>query len=256
MDPTTWIASSLKGKQLPANLQEKYFKDRYDLLAKYADHIVDMLSEPNFIDDMFRIPVADYLKYLVLSCETLLVQDDQEGVMGAAVFSDVLPGRHAEFGGYIVPAFREGASIPRLRAVRKAMHEDVLDYAWNDLKLVKLTSRVAKINKSAIRLLENLGFRRVGELRYEMQLSGSLVDMFLYELINPTYTEILNGFRTKNNRTKLPAVAVQHDEPVKSGHQFASRIDTERTPSDERPRYRQVSVEEQLAFADGSEDDE
>lgn len=254
-EPDTWIVSSRKGYELPANLQEEYFTGRYQSLCNYAASVQDMLQEPNFIDDLFRIPIAEYLRHLVLHCETLVVcLGDQ--VMGAAVFSDVIPGRCAEFGGWIHPSFRQGISKQRL--VRHAMYGDVLDYAWTDLGLTKLTARCAKINTPAIRLLENLGFRLIGESRYDMQVFGKLVDTLHFELINPKYKEILeDGWRRiKTTRTKLPAAPLHDDEPDESGNELAFDDAAERSSGDVSPRYREVSVEEQLAFADGYEDDE
>lgn len=254
-EPDTWIVSSRKGYELPANLQEEYFTGRYNALCNYAASVQTMLQEPHFIDDLFRIPIAEYLRYLVLHCETLVVCHDNQ-VMGAAVFSDVIPGRRAEFGGWIHPEFRKGIGNQRL--VRHAMYGDVLDYAWNDLGLTKLTSRCAKINTPAIRLLENLGFRLIGESKYDMQVFGKLVDTLHFELINPKFKEILeDGWRRiKTTRTKLPAAPLHDNEPDEPGDEPAINDAAERPAGDLAPRYREVSVEEQLAFASGFEDDE
>lgn len=250
----TWIISSLDANKLAPEHRNQYFDKRFKAIVKYAPHVNAMMQEPYFMDDAFRVPLEDYLKHLVLFNETLICTNEGE-VMGAAVFSDVVPGRKAVFAGWINPEWRSGSPFARQKLVRETFN-DVLSYAWDDLKLVKLTSQCATINRPAIRLLENLGFKRVGTVRYELQIMSELVDMFQYELINPIYVELLDGIRLKTKRTKQSATPIQHDEPVKSGDLAASGDDSERTVSDQSIRYREVSVEEQLAFADGSEDDE
>lgn len=253
-EPDTWIISSMKGNELPDNLRRQYFTDRFNRLCKYAESVQDMLQEPNFIDDLFRIPIAQYLEYLVLHCETMVVEHEGS-VMGAAVLSDLIPGRRAEFGGWIHPTFREGLTNQKL--VRSAMFGDVLDYAWNDLKLVKLTARCAKINKPAIRLLRNIGFRLIGESELDMQVLGNLVDTLHFECINPNFKEIFNGWRRiKTDGTKLSAAPVRDHEQAEPSDESTGDNAAECAASDGRPRYREISAEEQQSFAIGLEDDE
>lgn len=56
----------------------------------------------------------------------------------------------------------------------------ILDYAFQQLKLHKLHSRVLAFNKPCVRMNEKLGFRQEAYLRDELLLNGKYEDLILY----------------------------------------------------------------------------
>lgn len=56
----------------------------------------------------------------------------------------------------------------------------ILDYAFLQLKLHKLHSRVLAFNKPCVRMNEKLGFRQEAYLRDEFLLNGKYEDLILY----------------------------------------------------------------------------
>ena len=56
----------------------------------------------------------------------------------------------------------------------------ILDYAFHQLGLHKLHSRVLAYNKPCVRMNEKLGFRQEAYLRDELMLNGKYEDLILY----------------------------------------------------------------------------
>lgn len=186
-----------------------------------------MLNEPFFVDDDFRVTPEAYAEYLVTQCDTLVCKSDEK-IVGIAVFSDIRAQRSAEFIGWISPAFREGFSNQKV--TRSFLHGEVLDYAWNDLKLVKLEAWVYPENTGALALLTNLGFKYVGECAADMKINGELVATMQWELVNPVYRDLddlpervkKQPDEDEDDAAEAEGDAIQHDgalafEPAAAG---------------------------------------
>lgn len=64
--------------------------------------------------------------------------------------------------------------------------EKLLDVAFIELHLHRITAHVHGSNQASIRLLENLGFEKEGICRDFLRLHGRWEDHFQYSLISPT----------------------------------------------------------------------
>ncbi len=72
------------------------------------------------------------------------------------------------------------ANGTRSKGVGTQVGNLILDYAFHDLKLHKLHSRVLAYNKPCVRMNEKLGFRQEAYLRDELLLNGKYEDLILY----------------------------------------------------------------------------
>lgn len=180
----TLVVSALQGLSKPEQVRTQYYQSRYQALLKFKDVIQAILAEPLFLDDFHRVEPEVYCNFLVHSAETLICKNGSE-VVGVGCFSEVVPSRSATFFGWITPAARAGFGGQKM--MRSFLHEDVLDYAWNTLKLIRLEARCHPDNKAAASLLENAGFRMVGRLSSDLLIYGNLSDTLLWELVNPNY---------------------------------------------------------------------
>ncbi len=150
------------------------------------------------MDDGFKVTVEQYCEYLVTRCETLICKADDQ-VAGIAIFSE-LSARSGLFIGWIAPEFREG--FANQKVTRSLLHGDVLDYAWSDLKLIRLEARCHPSNSGAMSLLANLGFSYVGTCRADMLIDGTLSDTLLWDLVNPDY-QVVEDLPVKERTSKL-----------------------------------------------------
>ncbi|MEW8955860.1 GNAT family N-acetyltransferase [Clostridium sp.] len=66
-----------------------------------------------------------------------------------------------------------------------------LDFSFNELNLHKLQLTVFEYNKSAIKLYENIGFKKEGSYREYIHRDGKRFDMYLYGMIKSEYKSIL-----------------------------------------------------------------
>src|SRR3989338_11129118 len=62
--------------------------------------------------------------------------------------------------------------------------KSVLDLAFNKLNLNKVSADVLVDNKASNKLLEKLGFRKVGVMKKEKIIEGKVLDCFLWEIVN------------------------------------------------------------------------
>jgi len=227
MDPNnlkTYTISALKGYQQQPQMRERYFQARYEALAPYKSSFQAMMDEQYLIDDMYRTDIDDYLKRLVTGCETLIFLD-VKAVVGIAIFNNIVVGRSAEFAGWVAPEYRS-PNYQGQKAVKLFADEDVLDYAWNELKLVKMEARVATSNLPGQSFMKNVGFARIGEIAVDLQFYDQLFDSVLFELVNPAFRlppveERIHGIRRQEKQqfqlTDVPAAddgeAPANDEP-------------------------------------------
>lgn len=131
---------------------------------------------------MVAVPAETYCRFMVRTQETLICKRDAD-VVGLACFSEIVPGRSATFLGWIAPGAREGFGNQKM--MRSFLHDDVLGYAWNTLKLIRLEARCHPGNHAAVSLLKNAGFRMVGTCQADLLLHGQLCATLLWELVNP-----------------------------------------------------------------------
>ena len=82
--------------------------------------------------------------------------------------------RRAEWGLFLSS---EGA---RSRGIGTETGNLILDYAFGQLRLHKLTSRVLAYNKPCVRMNEKLGYRQEAYLRDELFIDGKFEDLILY----------------------------------------------------------------------------
>ena len=176
--------SAVEGYKLPIAIQGKYFKDRFDALKRYTGAFEQMLQEPMMFDDQHRLPLDELLQQLVMTSEVLVCVDGDD-IVGVAIFYDVCVTHSAHFGGWVSPKYRQGFSNQKL--VREFLCDNVMDYAWNDLKLIRVESKVAHENVSAHSFARHAGFDSVGYLTMEMAFFGRLCDSVIYEAVNPAY---------------------------------------------------------------------
>jgi RimJ/RimL family protein N-acetyltransferase len=59
----------------------------------------------------------------------------------------------------------------------------LIDYAFSNLKLNKLTSHIDETNRVSCRVREKLGFKLEGIIRQDKLLNGSLIDRYYYGLL-------------------------------------------------------------------------
>jgi RimJ/RimL family protein N-acetyltransferase len=178
------VCSAASLRQADPKIQLTLADRRIQALSRFSAIFEDMLAQPYFLDEMCRSTLEDYIRYLVTNCETLILTADKE-VVGAAIFSSIVPGRDAQFAGWVDPSYRLNAGYRRQRLVADLMREEVLPHAWNDLKLLRLESRVCIKNRPAIKFAMNAGFAPVGKLNFEFMTSRTLFDTFLLEAVNP-----------------------------------------------------------------------
>ena len=65
-----------------------------------------------------------------------------------------------------------------------------LDFAFNELNLHKLQLTVFEYNLAAIRLYENLGFKREGSYRDYIYRDSKRFDMYLYGMLKSEYANV------------------------------------------------------------------
>lgn len=170
---------------LPDNVRQTYFEKRLQAIAKYAPIFEQLLAEPYVVDDYFRVPVDQFLGYAVTQCETLICREG-DNVVGVAMFMHVIPTRSAEILAWIAPEYRKD-NYAGQKAVLEFIRDDIFPYAWETLNLPRVEAIIATPNKSSIALVENIGFRKIGTARLDLQFFGQLSDSFRFELINPAY---------------------------------------------------------------------
>lgn len=179
--------SALQGYSKRPEIQKKYFEDRLAHLKVYQPAFEVMLQEPLLLDDGLRTPVDQFMVWLVTTCETLICLDDKT-LVGICSFASVVPGRRAECIAWLNPAYRGPDNLKAQKIVKEFITDDILDYAWKDLGLQKITVKVAVENEPSLALVKNIGFELCGTLHQDIQIFGRLHDSFIFELLNPALT--------------------------------------------------------------------
>jgi RimJ/RimL family protein N-acetyltransferase len=177
------VLSAQAGYQQAAESQLGYFQAQLDELANYIESFEAMYSEPLIFDDSLRVGIEEFLKQIVLACEILILLDEASAVAGICIFNPVRKDINYEIIGWVAPKYRVG--IANQRFVLQRYREEVLPYAWNRLKIVKLSSTTHVQNRAAIRFNRNVGLEMTGHSRKEMMVQGELCDALRFECINP-----------------------------------------------------------------------
>lgn len=106
--------------------------------------------------------------------EFMIIVLDTGEAIGTVGLSDINPfHRKAEYGILI------GAQSQRGKGYAREATELILNYAFNTLRLQKVSLRVFSDNYKAIRLYESAGFQKEGLLRSEFLKDGSFRDVVL-----------------------------------------------------------------------------
>lgn len=175
--------SARDGFNLPKPVQPRYFEDRFNFLLQHREALDGMMREPLFIDDAFGFnTVEQFAKWAVHSCETLIALAGKQ-VVAIAFLSP--RGRNAEFLAWVHPQFRRGFRNQKI--VRSFIHDNLFDYAFAKMGAVKIETRCALANRSAIAAAKNMKFSLVGVSRLDLLIQGTLFDSVLLELVNPAY---------------------------------------------------------------------
>lgn len=211
--------SAMDGYRKDPRVQEKYFEDRAKFLLKHGEELAQMLSEPMVMDDVSR-ETTDWIRWFVTNAETLICKTGDK-VLGIAVLFGVQPGRTTSFMAWIAPEFREGSF--RNGRMIKQLFRDVLEYAFERLKVAKIETRCCIANERAINFATKAGFRAVGVARLDYQINGALYDSVIFEYLNPALEvepieEILHG-RESQSTPAEPVSDDDGDEQFEPGEQ-------------------------------------
>lgn len=71
------------------------------------------------------------------------------------------------------------------------VHKGILEFAFNDLNLNKITAKILTFNNASIALYEKLGFIKEGEIRSFQYRNGKYINAYIYGLLKKEW---------KNNR--------------------------------------------------------
>lgn len=220
-DATLGYLSAATIASKPAQLRLQDYKKNMQALSRYRGIIEQMLAEPMVMDDQFRAQgVESIMAHLVQNSEVFLCMVGND-VCAIAVLDRMIPGREADFIGWVHPDYRVGN-----HAKQKMLADFVIEvftHAFQDLGLVKLTSKVALENTGALRFLQNIGFRAIGQLSYDFQYGGNLFDSVLFEQISPAAAGIVSSDGLQNSETQFTDGHGDHVEPdtdhlAASGH--------------------------------------
>jgi len=176
------VLSAQDGYQRTPESQVEFFQANLDTLSEYIDAFEAMYSEPLIFDDALRIGLDEFVKQIVLACETLIVVDGTGRVAGICIYN-VRKNSNFEIMGWVAPEYRKGMANQRF--VLRVYRDEILRYAWERLQCVKISSSTHSENLAAIRFNKNVGLQMIGRSRKEMMIQGELFDAYLFECINP-----------------------------------------------------------------------
>jgi len=115
-----------------------------------------------------------YQKQEMLCWAAVVNEEDSEQIIGTCGFNRIEKDNlRAEIGGALSPKYW-GMGIA-YEAVKK-----IVEYGLNELGLHAIEAKVDANNKSAIFLLEQLGFVREGYFKDRMYFNGLFIDMCIY----------------------------------------------------------------------------
>lgn len=69
------------------------------------------------------------------------------------------------------------------RGIVAAAMEDMVEYLWKNTEIVRLYATIFGFNDASARVLEKVGFRRVGVLEKSAFKNGRFIDKLLYEIV-------------------------------------------------------------------------
>lgn len=170
-----------KGYLLPAELRQGYFEALYEKHKQHVGRYLPAFEEPLFLDDGKK-QTADLLWEMATGHDVFVCLEGEK-VVGFASLHSFSASRHAELLGYVSPEYRKTLG----RKTARFVMQDLLPYAWNELRLIKLKASVSERNTGAIRFLTRLGFICCGRHRVEELFGGRLHDILDFELLNPAY---------------------------------------------------------------------
>ncbi|MFR9165209.1 MAG: GNAT family N-acetyltransferase [Dysgonomonas sp.] len=71
------------------------------------------------------------------------------------------------------------------KGIMSAALKDVIDYVFSNTDFIRLFTSVYEYNKASMRVLEKVGFRKVGVMKRAAVKNNTIIDLHSYELLKP-----------------------------------------------------------------------
>jgi ribosomal-protein-alanine N-acetyltransferase len=164
-------------KRSEAHLAQDYFIRNKEHLESTMPATSASFYELSHWEERLKQNVEEFRKGV--SCRFFVLPKNATMVIGTVSFTQIARGCYQGcFLGYGIDALTQGRGL-----MTEALAAGI-EYVFDELNLHKITANYMPCNKPSGRVLEKLGFSRVGVVEQELYLSGKWQDHIQMRLIN------------------------------------------------------------------------
>ena len=114
--------------------------------------------------------------------DQFIVENEESKPLGCVYLQNIdHQHRKAEEGIFLNP------ECPKGKGIGKASVNLILDYAFNELKLHKVTARVLEYNKASLGLHKSVGFSKEALFRDEVYLNGKFENVVFFGMLESEF---------------------------------------------------------------------